>query len=225
METAITILIIEDHQLIIDVYKNAITQVMKELENSHFSIEISKTCVSAYQKIKEAATSQDIDIVFLDIQVPKDIENNLMSGEDLGVAIRELLPEAKIIVITSLMSNLRLNNILKRINPDGLLIKNDITFEDLTTALRDVLNEKTFYSQKVICLLRKKMHSDLTLDQYDIRLLHELSNGARMKDLLTILPFSKAGIEKRKRLLKCTFNVDHEGDRELILKAREHGFI
>ncbi len=31
MKTAITILIIEDHQLIIDVYTNAITQVRKEL--------------------------------------------------------------------------------------------------------------------------------------------------------------------------------------------------
>lgn len=225
METTITILIIEDHQLIIDVYKNAITQVMKELGNTHFSIETSKTCVAAYQKIIKATTNQDIDIVFLDIQVPQDIENNLMSGEDLGLVIRKRLPGTKIIVITNLMSNLRLNTILKNIDPDGLLIKNDIVFEDLTTALRDVMDQKTFYSQKVISLLRKKMHSDLTLDQYDIRLLYELSNGARMKDLLHILPFSKAGIEKRKRLLKCTFNVDHEGDRELIIKARENGFI
>lgn len=225
METTITILIIEDHQLIIDVYKNAITQVMKALGNTHFSVEISKTCVAAYQKIIKAATNQDIDIVFLDIQVPQDIENNLMSGEDLGIVIRKRLPGTKIIVVTNLMSNLRLHTILKNIDPDGLLIKNDIVFEDLTTALRDVMDQKTFYSQKVISLLRKKMHSDLTLDQYDIRLLHELSNGARMKDLLSILPFSKAGIEKRKRLLKITFNVDHEGDRELILKARENGFI
>ncbi|MFT5892939.1 MAG: hypothetical protein ACI9Y7_003054, partial [Dokdonia sp.] len=98
-------------------------------------------------------------------------------------------------------------------------------FDDLTNALKLVLDQQTYYSQKIINLLRKKMHADLTLDQYDIRLLHELSNGARMKDLLTILPFSKAGIEKRKRLLKLNFNVDHEGDRELILKARENGFI
>ncbi|MFC4634533.1 DNA-binding response regulator [Dokdonia ponticola] len=225
METTSTILIIEDHQLIIDVYKNAITQVMKEVGNTHFSIEISKTCVAAYQKIIKASTNQEIDIVFLDIQVPQDIENNLMSGEDLGIVIRKRLPQTKIIVITNLMSNLRLHTILKNIDPDGLLIKNDIVFEDLTTALRDVMGHKTFYSQKVISLLRKKMHSDLTLDQYDIRLLYELSNGARMKDLLSILPFSKAGIEKRKRLLKLTFNVNHEGDRELILKARENGFI
>lgn len=225
MKTAVNILVIEDHQLIIDVYKNAITQVMKELENTSFSIEISKTCISAYQKIKNALLKKEIDIVFLDIQVPKDIENNIMSGEDLGIEIRKSLPETKIIVITSLLSNLRLSNILKSINPDGFLVKNDITFDDLVNALKLVLDQQTFYSQKIINLLRKKMHSDLTLDQYDIRLLHELSNGARMKDLLMILPFSKAGIEKRKRLLKINFDVDHEGDRELILKARENGFI
>ncbi|MEP0262339.1 DNA-binding response regulator [Dokdonia sp.] len=225
MKRAVNILIIEDHQLIIDVYKNAITQVMKELGNTNFSIEISKTCISAYQKIKNAFAKKEIDIVFLDIQVPKDIENNIMSGEDLGIKIRKSLPDAKIIVITSLLSNLRLSNILKSINPDGFLVKNDITFDDLVNALKLVLDQQTFYSQKIINLLRKKMHSDLTLDQYDIRLLHELSNGARMKDLLMILPFSKAGIEKRKRLLKVNFDVDHEGDRELILKAKENGFI
>jgi DNA-binding NarL/FixJ family response regulator len=225
MKTAITILIIEDHQLIIDVYKNAIIQVMKELENTSFSIEISKTCVSAHQKIKKALLTTGIDVVFLDIQVPKDIENNIMSGEDLGREIRKFLPNTKIVVITTLMSNLRLSNILKTINPDGFLVKNDITFDDLTNALKRVLDQQTYYSQKVINLLRKKVYCDLTLDQYDIRLLHELSNGARMKDLLTILPFSKAGIEKRKRLLKLNFNVDHDGDRELILKARENGFI
>jgi len=135
------------------------------------------------------------------------------------------LPQTKIMVITNLVNNLRLVNILKAIEPDGFLIKNDITFDDLITAIKQILNKETYYSQKVINLLRKKIHCDLTLDQYDIRLLYELSNGARMKDLIQILPFSKAGIEKRKRLLKINFDVGNDGDRELILKAKENGFI
>jgi hypothetical protein len=46
-----------------------------------------------------------------------------------------------------------------------------------------------------------------------------------MKDLPNVLPMSIAGIEKRKRQLKEMFNVQENEDRELILKAKEKGFI
>jgi len=84
MKTVVNVLVIEDHQLIIDVYKNAITEVAKELTNTSFLIEVSKTCISAYNRIKSISWNSSIDIVFLDIQLPIDPENNIMSGEDLG---------------------------------------------------------------------------------------------------------------------------------------------
>ena len=47
-----------------------------------------------------------------------------------------------------------------------------------------------------------------------------------MKDLPNILPLSLAGIEKRKRNLKRTFDVKSvNNDKELITKAKEMGFI
>jgi hypothetical protein len=56
-------------------------------------------------------------------------------------------------------------------------------------------------------------------------MLYELSLGTRMKDLPNIVPLSIAGIEKRKRILKEVFDVEDQGDKALIMKARELGFI
>ena len=77
----------------------------------------------------------------------------------------------------------------------------------------------------MIKLLRKQISSDYLLDKIDRQLLHELSIGTKMKDLPDVLPMSIAGIERRKRQLKEMFNVEDCEDRELILKAKEMGFI
>ena len=46
-----------------------------------------------------------------------------------------------------------------------------------------------------------------------------------MKEMPKVVPLSMAGIEKRKRILKQKFDVEDQGDKALILKAREMGFI
>ena len=46
-----------------------------------------------------------------------------------------------------------------------------------------------------------------------------------MKDLPNLLPLSIAGIEKRKRNLKRMFNVKKLDDRQLMISAKEKGFL
>ena len=46
-----------------------------------------------------------------------------------------------------------------------------------------------------------------------------------MKDLPGIIPMSMPGLERRKKQLKKLFEVKDNDDRELILKAKEKGFI
>ena len=52
-----------------------------------------------------------------------------------------------------------------------------------------------------------------------------MSIGTKMKDLPKIIPMSMAGLEKRKKHLKEIFEILNNDDRELILKAKEKGFI
>jgi hypothetical protein len=77
----------------------------------------------------------------------------------------------------------------------------------------------------VIKLLRDQIVNDFVLDNYDRKILYELSIGTRIKDLPKLIPLSIAGIEKRKRNLKRMFNVKKMDDRELLISAKEKGFI
>jgi two-component system response regulator NreC len=105
------------------------------------------------------------------------------------------------------------------------LVKGDIGFSDLLEAIERVLLNDTYYSKSFRSLLRKKVSNDITLDDVDVQILHEISNGARMKELVDVIPLTKTGIEKRKRLLKQALKIHSNSDRDLIVKAKDIGFI
>lgn len=221
-----SVLIIDDHPLIIEAYKTALNYYSNYTENIKFSIQIAHDCDSGCELIKKAPKSNKQKyIVFLDIKIPKSKDGKFLSGEDLGLLIRDVLPNSRIIVSTTFNNNFRVHNILKNINPEGFLIKNDITPLELLETIRVVIEDPPYYSKSVIKLLRDQVVNDFVLDHHDRKILYELSIGTRMKDLPKLIPLSIAGIEKRKRNLKRMFNVKKMDDRELLISAKEKGFI
>lgn len=226
MRKKYSILIIDDHQLIIKNYREAIKRVGEYSENIEFIVQEAKDCSSALEKIESVSFDSYFDLVFLDIQLPASYDSKISSGEDLGVLIKKRTPKTKILVITSLSDNMRLNNIAKTINPEGFLIKSDIDYNDIIKAFEDILiNEGTYYSKTVINILRNHISNPQVLDGLDVQILREISNGASMKELIDLIPLSKGGIQKRKKQLKDAFRVKNNSDRELVLKARDKGYI
>lgn len=73
--------------------------------------------------------------------------------------------------------------------------------------------------------MKKQINEDLVLDDIDRRLLHELTSGTKMKELPGVLNLSRGGVERRKRNLKMIFELEDQGDRELIKAAREKRFV
>lgn len=219
------VLLIEDHPLIAEAYKSALKFVSQENEGVNFFIETANNCDDGYEKIKDASNKNGIDLIFLDIRLPPSKDSKVLSGEDLGIIVNKLLPDSKIIISTTFNDNYRIHSIFKSVNPDGFLIKNDITADEIIAAVKSVLFDPPYYSKSVIRLLRNEVSNDFLLDNIDRRLLYELSIGTKMKDLPSLLPLSIAGIEKRKRHLKEVFDVKKTDDKELITIAKEKGFI
>lgn len=221
-----SVLIIDDHPLISEAYKAAFKHFAEKNENIQFSIDIAPNCDTGYEIIRDFSTNnKNLDIVFLDIKLPPSKDGKFLSGEDLGLKIINVLPDTKIVVSTTFNDNYRVHSIFKSLNPDGFLIKNDITPKELIASIHTIINDPPYYSKSVIKLLRKQVSNDFLLDNIDRKLLYELSIGTRMKDLPAILPLSIAGIEKRKRHLKQIFNIKSVEDKELLIRAKEKGFI
>ncbi len=217
------ILIIEDHPLIIEAYKNALLHISSEDDKLKFNIDIANDCDKAFYKIEEAVIRKNIDIVFLDIKLPSSKDGKIISGEDLGIKIRALFSEVKIVVATTYNDNYIINTIFKSINPDAFLIKNDLDPKELILAIETVIKNLPYYSKTVIELMRKLTTNDFYLDEFDRKILYELSKGCKMSELSNMIPLSVSAIEKRKRVLKEVFNV--KNDRNLIKVAEEKGFI
>ena len=216
------VLIIDDHPIIADAYKSAFEFISAENKNISFKILIANNCDKALELIQEV---NQLDIVFLDISLPPSTDGKFLSGEDLGIRIKELQPKCKIIVATTFNDNYRIQAILKNVNPNGFLIKNDIDKEELIASIKTVMEDSPYYSKSVLELFRKQATVNYKLDKIDRQLLYEMSIGTKMKDLPKLIPMSMAGLEKRKKHLKDIFKVKDNDDRELILKAKEKGFI
>jgi DNA-binding NarL/FixJ family response regulator len=220
----IDVLIIDDHPIIASSYKNALSKIKKDSGLYNFITTEVVSIDSALIQINKKPTSF-YDIVFLDMKLPKSENGKYLSGEDLGLEIREISPKSKIIVATTYNDNYRIESILKSLNPDGFLIKNDMQPKDLIKGIIEVIEEPPHYSKTVRKLIRKHITSDFVLDKIDRQILHELSNGTKMSELPDIISMSISGIERRKRLLKEVFNITNKDDRALIEIAREKGFI
>ena len=221
-----SVLIIDDHPLICDAYVNALHFIEKENSEISFKITLTHNCDDAIAKIKESSKRVlKYELIFLDIKLPPSKDKKILSGEDLGLEIKKLLPDSKVIVSTTYNDNYRIYSLMKNLNPDGLLIKNDITASELVNAINLVLTSPPYYSSSVSQTIRNEMLNDLLLDKIDRRLLYELSIGTKTKDLPITLPLSIAGVEKRKRNLKNVFDVSGLEDKDLINKAKEKGFI
>ncbi|MFI1744678.1 response regulator [Thalassobellus sediminis] len=225
MTELINVLIIEDHPLIVSAYENALKLISKKNSRLEFEIDVATNCDIAYKKIKEASNTKKAYFIFLDIKLPPSKNGKIISGEDLGVKIKMLLPNAKIIVATTYNDNYRINSIFKSINPDGLLIKNDLCPKELVNAIESVIGNTPYYSKSVVQLMRKQVSNDLVIDELDRKILYELSRGTKMNELPEIVTLSISAIEKRKRTLKELFNLDKKDDRGLIKIAEEKGFI
>ena len=218
-------ILIDDHPLILDAYRQGIIKTAEKRGLSYDVTVKSSLEEAAALFDKDSEVLSKADLAFLDISLPIGQNKEFLSGEDIGLKIRKNFPNIRIIISTTFTNNFRIHSILKNVDPEGFLIKSDLTPTELLSAIETVLERPPFYSISVLQLLRKQLSSYEILDDIDRRLLYELSQGTKMKDIPDILPLSIAGVEKRKRNLKIIFNVENEGDGGLLKVAREKGFI
>ncbi len=220
-----SVLIIDDHPLITDVYKSSFLKIESTDKTLKFDIVMAFDCDSALEFIQAFKKNKKLKMVVLDISIPPSKIGNILSGEDLGLEIRKMDPEVKIIVSTAFNDSFRINNILKSIDPEDFLIKSDIDSNKLTRVIKSVINCPPYYSSTVLTVIRNQVSNEFVLDKIDRQLLFELSNGAKTKELMSVLFLSVAGIERRKRKLKEMFGVKKKSDRELVRVAKDKGFI
>lgn len=221
MTNPINILIVDDHPFIIQAYRNALDKYSQQ--GYEFVVTQANNCKTGYESITEAKVP--FDVAFFDISMPEYAEKGIYSGEDLAALMKTEMPDCKIILLTMHTELLKINNIIKNINPSGLVIKNDLTFDELIFAFDKIINNESYYSQTVIKLVGQAQYNNIELDAFDKQILFHLSKGVKTKDLPQYIPLSLSAIEKRKLNIREILEVKGGSDIDLINEAKTKGVI
>ena len=224
----LTVLLIEDHPIIIEAYRQGIKLFEETNLGYLFHIHTATNCDEALESIKRFNTNnKKVDIIFLDIKIPPSKTNpQIKSGEDIGKRVRMDLPESKIIIATMITGYYVINSIFKTLNPEGFLIKNDITHEEIIFTLEKVCTNNIYYSKTVMNSIQKKMNNDFEIEDLDRHILEELSLGAKTNEIDKFMALSRSSINRRKIKLKILLDLDENAsDRELVLRAKQIGII
>ncbi|MGL2993055.1 response regulator [Flavobacterium sp. TSSA_36] len=216
------ILIVDDHPFIIQGYKNAITRYKPD--EYEFSISQAKDCQSGYEIITNTE-SPVFDIAFLDISMPAYDEEGIFSGEDLAKVLMQRMPNCRIILLTMYTEILKIKTIIKTINPNGLVIKNDLTFDELLYAFDKVIKNEIYYSQSVLAMLSQMQEVTIEIDQFDKTILFQLSKGTKRSEISQYLPISSSAIQRRMDDMKVLLELKEGTDEELVRVAKSKGLL
>lgn len=218
------ILMADDHPMIIEGYKNTLLALKKESQN--FIIDIATNCDESISLINESISLEEYyNVCFFDISMPASKDGIIKSGLDLAAFVKQQSPKSKIVILTMFDEPYRIHSVIDNINPEGFLIKGDITSRELANAFEAVLNNPPFYSNTITQTIEKTKFSKLEVDEVNHRILYLISRGNKNKDIAKKMNLSLSSIEKKKKRLKEIFKVEQGDENTLLKKARSHGFI
>jgi DNA-binding NarL/FixJ family response regulator len=219
----VRILAIDDHEMTPLGYKYVLED--KDLGGFQVKMDVASNYEMGEESIRSSAKGLKYDIILLDIRLFPTESHEPRSGEDLGILARELVPETKIVFMSSFSDNYRINSIFATVDPDGYMVKSEIDEKSLIAMVQTVISNPPYYSAGALSAIRRKMANDVILDEQDKKILYYLSIGTRTKDIGQLISAANTTVESRKRQLKTLFGIENGNDLSLVEEAKKRGFL
>ena len=83
-----SILIVDDHLMIIEGYKTALKFGFSNFSDALLQVDFATDFKGAIEKIKYSINKKKYDLIVLDLSLPQCIKHKMNSGEDLGNWVR-----------------------------------------------------------------------------------------------------------------------------------------
>jgi two-component system, NarL family, response regulator NreC len=213
---------VDDHPSMIEGYK-----IILSYNTLGYEIEVTAVhnCEAAYEIITKKGSANVYDMVFLDYSLPPYIKKKIFNGEDLAVLVQKRFPKARVVILTSHTEAILLYNIIKRVNPEGVLVKSDFTADELLLAFDVIMNGSVYFSQTVKQIIKDLSSNIKYLDTINRSIVTLLSRGVKTKSLPGHLSLSLSAVEKRKVFIKEYFGITKGNDEDLIREARKMGLV
>lgn len=152
MKQKLKILMVDDHPFILQAYKNTLDLFKPtEYEMVYYDGIDGK---SGYEVIVNATT--EYDIALFDISIPEYPAQNIYSGIDLAILLKNTMPDCKIILLTMHDDKMKFKYIHENIDPIGLVIKNDMDFKEFLLAVETIIEGEKYYSETILKMMEEE---------------------------------------------------------------------
>lgn len=216
------ILIADDHQLMIDSYK-MILSFSDQLGDNINYIE-ANSCEEAYLKINKCIeNNQKIDIAILDYSMPVFPEKNISNGADICVYLQNTMPSCKNMILTAIMENIILFEIILNVKPDAVVTKSDIDGNKFLEIIEILLSGKKYKSDFVSKQIEEIWENKAFVNEINRKILMYLSKGYKLKEIADELSVSEINIKKRISKIKQSLNLNE--DDAILKEAKSRGYL
>lgn len=212
------VLVVDDHPMTVSGYIESLS--LKGLFSTSLYFTKAYSCEEAFLKLLSPLS---FELAIIDYGLPSYAAEQIYSGIDLAQLIQERHPDCKIIMITAHTEVLKVYDIFKKIQPEGLMVKNDITPETLPQTVLEIMQGKSHQSPTVKNIIKEIWKKDLMVDDTNRQILLYLSKGYKLKKIEQTLMLSLSAVQRRIAQMKGAFDVKE--DTSLVEEAILQGFL
>src|SRR3990170_994850 len=141
------VIIADDHTL----FRQGLKLILEDIEN----IEVVADVANGKELI-EIADALDPDLIIMDINMP------LINGIEASRILLKEKPDLKILVVSMYGDEQYYNSVIEN-GVKGFVLK-DADNEELRTAIKEILNGKTYFSQELLLKLIRNRQSSALID-------------------------------------------------------------
>lgn len=214
MET-INILLVDDHTLI----REGLKLILKKNKNFKIIGEASNG-IEAIRYIDKNADK--VHVVMLDITMPE------LDGFEVAKIVRQNHPEIKILALTMHSEESYITKMID-VGVHGYVLK-DSNLEDLSTAIKTILEGKPYYSSDVSAIMinslmnkdKKKDNGELdNLTDREVEIINLITEGFKSSEIADQLKLSTRTIEVHRRNLMKKLDVKNTAELvSFVLKSK-----
>ena len=216
------ILIADDHQLTIDAYKTILPFSLQLGDNINF-IE-ANSCQEAYLKINQCIENNvKIDLAILDYSMPVYSEKNILNGADVCIYLQKQMPSCINMILTSIMENIILFEIILNVKPHGIVTKSDIDGNKFLEIIEILLSGKKYRSDFVSMQIEEIWENKAFVNELNRKILQYLAKGYKLKEIAQELDVSEITIKKRISKIRESLNLNE--DDNILKEAKFRGYL
>ena len=225
MEDNIRILVVDDHPLM----AKAIVGELSEFSN--YETSSFNTCDEALAElINGIENNTPYDVVFTDLSFENQTEDTVIEdGESLIRKIREDEIPVKIGVVTGHTETNRVFHVIRNLNPDAYILKNQCSAEELNFAIKKMMEGGKFFTHEIHSKILKRNVIQIQMDDVAIQILKQLPKQSKIINLEGMIKKSDGKTMKiraiENKLANLRIDLNAKNNTDLVLKAKELGII